>query len=501
MFYFIPSWYTNNWMYEEKTWFRRPAPLYDETLSQLHLFSKVNEPCTIFSLAYMPHMRSFLDREGFSTLPRINIFDDLQGIKEEDFGLYSYRDLNWEEDLTWISTPFVMMALKENKLYAKVHFNQEGRLLSIEFFLNDKCIRQMFFDDRGFISSILDMNASIQEFYNDQGECVFTWDQGDDHVDVNPSFKKRFDKLHYSSLTALIEEALHKRIASFQKDDPIVMAAHLQHRSLFQKLRRPFIITIYEDRYPFDDEYIKDFHHASFIIADHAYKADLLRQNPALTYTPIYHMTPYDTRFTPGISQRLKTLKIYLPITYFDDILSLKEILEYMQNHPYVELHIGLNSPDQAFKNQINEHVTPLCEKYHIPMEQDVVDEISEMIKPRVYIHQIISRSDLMKVLHETRLIVDLREHPDIILQVASISVGIPTIVSHEVEYIRHLGNGIVLSHNYTLKEALAYYLESLNHWNEALVYCFDLIQDHTKDRLVKKWKDILNDLKEAKYE
>lgn len=121
------------------------------------------------------------------------------------------------------------------------------------------------------------------------------------------------------------------------------------------------------------------------------------------------------------------------------------------------------------------------------------MDEITEEVKPRILLHEITTHSDLMQVLHETRVIVDVRAHPDIMSQIAAISVGIPTIVKHPAEYIYHLHNGFILDQGYTLTEALDYYLTSLKHWNASLVYCFELISHHDRDRIIASWKEILS--------
>lgn len=486
MFYFIPAWYTNHFMFEEKTWFRSPETMYDETISQLHLFVKAKEPCVILSLAYQPQLRSFLQREGLTSIPVINIFDDLQSIHSNEIGLFSYRDLHWDDDLTWLSTPFVMCALKQGEMYAQVYFNQEGRLLSITFYEHQKPVKEMFFDDRGFLSSV--RNQQTQMFYDESGTLVFTYHRDDGHVTT-----AALPKTYYDSLEELISEALHKRIASFQADDPIVIAAHPFHKNLFAQLRKPLIITLFEKRYPLDDEATKAFAPASFVLSDHAYKADLLRQNPALTYTPVYHLTPYDTRFTPGISQRMKTLKIYYPLSTRKDFTGIEEILDYLVKHPLCELHLGLANSDQDLKAQVKDALKPLCEKRSLALEKESVDEITEEVKPRILLHEITTHSDLMQVLHETRVIVDVRAHPDIMSQIAAISVGIPTIVKHPAEYIYHLHNGFILDQGYTLTEALDYYLTSLKHWNASLVYCFELISHHDRDRIIASWKEILS--------
>jgi accessory secretory protein Asp1 len=266
---------------------------------------------------------------------------------------------------------------------------------------------------------------------------------------------------------------------------------------LFTHCPLKVIVSIYGERYPLEEEQVKAFQEASFVVADHAFRADQLRAFPSLQYTPVYSITPYDIRFTPGISQRIRTLKIFMPIRELKDIEKIPEILDYMAKHPTVDLYFGLYNYDPNFANLVKETIRPVSDMYQLPFDEKQVDEVTTYQKPRLFIKVIMSHNDLMSVLRDIRLIVDLRDHPDILSQMSAIAVGIPTIVANPVEYISHLENGIILAEGYSLTQALAYYLESLNHWNESLVYCFNLVNNHTKQKIVSLWKEILADVEE----
>jgi accessory secretory protein Asp1 len=125
-------------------------------------------------------------------------------------------------------------------------------------------------------------------------------------------------------------------------------------------------------------------------------------------------------------------------------------------------------------------------------LEGDNIDgEIEIPKEERIFLRKIMTGNDLLKELKDIRLIVDLRHHPDVFTMIAGMSSGIPQIVRQENDYVKHQKNGLVLSHS--LLTDLKYYLEDLDHWNASLVYCYSMIQENTGEKILNKWKEIIN--------
>ena len=118
---------------------------------------------------------------------------------------------------------------------------------------------------------------------------------------------------------------------------------------------------------------------------------------------------------------------------------------------------------------------------------------LEENVPIRIYVEKCVDELSVSKCMREQRLIVDMR--PDVVelyLRIAAISVGIPQIVYTKTQFVEHGKNGLVLQDMGQLIEALDYYLGSLNNWNEAMVYSYDLGQKFTTKVLIEKWKEVI---------
>ena len=83
---------------------------------------------------------------------------------------------------------------------------------------------------------------------------------------------------------------------------------------------------------------------------------------------------------------------------------------------------------------------------------------------------------------------IDLSPHPDVFLQIAGISAGIPEILRAESLYVEDGKNGRLLQNVTTdLAPAIHFYLDGLKNWNTALVHAANKIADYTSGRIVKR--------------
>ena len=105
-------------------------------------------------------------------------------------------------------------------------------------------------------------------------------------------------------------------------------------------------------------------------------------------------------------------------------------------------------------------------------------------------IHLVVVSSEpqLIQAIHTTRLLIDLSAQPDVFLQIAGISAGIPEILRAESLYVEDGKNGRLLQNVTTdLAPAIHFYLDGLKNWNTALVHAANKIADYTSGRIVKR--------------
>ena len=112
----------------------------------------------------------------------------------------------------------------------------------------------------------------------------------------------------------------------------------------------------------------------------------------------------------------------------------------------------------------------------------------------RVQVISCHSENDLIQRLYDVRLILDVRDQPDLYLQIAGISAGIPQVNYRFTRYVQHQKDGYIIQNIHYISGALEYYLSGLKHWNEALVYCVKEIEKYTGGSLVQQWKEAVED-------
>ena len=60
-------------------------------------------------------------------------------------------------------------------------------------------------------------------------------------------------------------------------------------------------------------------------------------------------------------------------------------------------------------------------------------------------------------------------------------------------KFVEHEKNGLVVKNLSRLPEAIGFYLDSLNNWNEAMVYSYELGKRYTTGELIEKWKEVIS--------
>ena len=119
----------------------------------------------------------------------------------------------------------------------------------------------------------------------------------------------------------------------------------------------------------------------------------------------------------------------------------------------------------------------------------DNLDAAQETARERdIHLVTVNSEPQLIQAVHTTRLLIDLSAQPDVFLQIAGISAGIPEILRAESLYVEDGKNGRLLQNVTTdLAPAIHFYLDGLKNWNTALVHAANKIADYTSRRIVKR--------------
>lgn len=515
MYYFVPAWYRRDrtWLSYGQIWFLNSGLIhfdFDDSINQIRMFKDEGQPVKILTLGYLPSIGNFLFRHNILDAESDNIFDLMQGIPADQVVRnVNYLDFNWPKDCSFVYNSFNILVYREDELYARIRMGITGNLIQIEFVREGYKYRTMFFDWRGFLSSILNYDNEgrfeSRVFLNPEGEEVFR-NNKDDSVTIFAAAQDRFKKSHYDTITDMISEYLDKYFAqNLKPDDSFIIAASRRHdQFLLEKLKNyKTAISYYGHRTRFDDPHVfETAKMASMVIADSDYTINLMKENGV---EHVVQLPPLDTDLTMGESDREKLLKVmFMTGGLSEEVikLALKELFDLMEENKLVEINFadyaGFDQfgildrliKDEMAKRDCKYRYCFLRANQSLPKELETEDEDEENRVRRINYVTIHSDTDLIKILKPMRLIVDLSARPEIFLQVVGISTGIPQINLVESDYVDDGKNGLRIGSVSDLGGALHYYLDGLSNWNRAKMYSVGKISSYTAARIVKELSD-----------
>ena len=506
MYSFIPSWYGDrgDWQGSILPWHETGHSYeFDDTVNHLRMFRDAGEETEILCLGWSPRLRRFLHRQSLDRISCWSVFDELQGITLQKPAVFSYLELPWPEDTEWVYMPMHLAAYLGNQHYADVEFAGDGTLCWVDYYANGSLARRDVYDDRGFCSSSLFYrNAELlrQEYYDQNGSLRFTQEtviNGTGVIRIAKDAEADFAKPVYSSLEELIEERLTWYLSVHSDREAVVIAANTRHDALIRQAlealpEQRVVMSFFEDRFDLQDHetLLKDTQNASLLVTDTEHAARQIRE-AGVQDIPICDISPFDVRLPLGKSQQIRELKIFMPLDGLEGTLlekALQQVFAYMQTNPDVVLLAGTRVSSVSEQERLQEKLDEILQN----REQEEGRSGSNLAA-RIRVTPYHSETDLIRILRDARVILDVRDQPELYLQIAGISAGIPQINYRFTRYVKHKKDGYIIQNINYIAGALEYYLDSLSGWNEALVYCVQEVSQYTGGTLVKRWKEMLD--------
>lgn len=527
MIYFIPSWYQpNTWNESEQNWYmRRAKSEFDDTVKQIQLFhrSGAYEYC-ILLLSFAPNFRHFLHRQGVYRAPYWSCFDAIQEVKSKKARLLSVHNLNWPEGVEFVYSPFVMVAMQNGEKYAQVEFGEDGNPIQIDLFRDGKMYRRNYYDDRGFVSSTVVYNggeAAYRDYLTENGIWKLRHFLRDGHVEVNPSYpeyllmtgeknkKVRFSKQIYHNMDEVIREVFGVFVRFTTPEAIFCAAVHAQHsRILLDVLaERKLILSIYENRYKIaeNEEAMQLLGAADYIVTDSPETTWQLKSQAQCRLDQVMDISPYDTRTDESMSQHLNVQQILVPIDGiegqdFADLVG--QLAKYLRKNENAQICFLTRQAqyDRAGKllkqTQDALRLSGFPEAWafdetQIAIAENDLDE-EEETPVRFLVNQCVDELSISTCMKTKWVLVDLREVPELYLQVLAVGLGIPQIVYRQTQFIEPGKNGILLQTIEQIPSALHYYLNGLKNRNKARINAYELSKKYTAGVLLQKWKEVI---------
>ncbi|KXT77735.1 accessory Sec system protein Asp1 [Streptococcus sp. DD13] len=521
MYYFIPAWYgaERTWQVDSPLWYRmRQTVEFDESIHQLRIFQSTGKEHALIIPHYFPQLRYFLHRQDLLETECLSIFDQIQGVHQEDLPLpLQLDDFSWGSFVTFLYSPFHIMVMKAGQQVGVIDLGPDGNILTVTY-QKDGVIRSVqYLDDRGFISSIVyyqEGQPHFQDYLHTNGEWVLRErrDEGHRSVYVNPVFASDFQKTHYPTMGDLINEKMAQLLQeACQEGDRLVVAAHAANEPfLHPQLEGTKKILSFHVGRDFveqeDPAFERSCQLVDVILTDQLKGKEGLQARFPLVADKVHHIASYDTRLRLGNSQQHKESKVFV-YQRADQVPADEELVALLKEvaaNPLVELVFAFYNADQGRLSDLEARLVHLAESQFDPGslqagmspdpsafgENELPDEDLEgEVGYRFSVKNFLSEVEIIQELDETRLIVDLGVEPDLYTQIAGISAGIPQINQVASEYVDHLKNGYVIEELDELCVAFGHYLSKLKPWNEALIYAVQKIRENTGQRVIEKWE------------
>lgn len=512
MYYFLPAWYRGDqsWNSREQVWFRQSQHGFDDTINQARMFTRSGQPSALLVPVYFPNLRHFAYQQGIYEVPRLAVFDYLQGIPADlPIVNLDYHDFAWPADANYVYNPFTVTVFSKDQRYAQLSMGPEGNLIVMDLFKNDQRYRQLDFDDRGFVSRVSEYNEQqqlVRQAYLDHlgNEQFYVAADGQVHI-VGGAHLARHQGI-YPDLRSLITEQFTQFVQEqIQPADLVVAAADPFHDQMLGQVipNDQLVMSYFGDRAALTEPAEAALaQRAVLTIADSNYNQKRLEASGA----KVLQLPPLDTRLSLGISNQERLLKIMLLI----DGLSasalrvvLEIIMKTMNENELIDLTLltfrgGQRQAEiEALVAELDERLA-LTDQYTFNQVKaaaaenqlaDDLDAARENARKRdIHFVTVSAEPQLIQAVHTTRLLIDLSAQPDVFLQIAGISAGIPEILRAESLYVEDGKNGRLLQNVTTdLAPAIHFYLDGLKNWNTALVHAANKISDYTSGRIVKR--------------
>lgn len=489
---------------------------FDDTVNQIRMFRDAGEQFCLINPAYAPELRHFLHRQTIYPVPVWSVFDELQGIRIGTPGMLSFRDLDWPADMEWLYAPHGVEGMRNGKKAVFVEFGTEGEMIRVDHFGPDGLERQQsdLFDDRGFHSStIYYVHGTFQrqEFYDLQGDLQFTR-EASGRVVFEEWAHFPFRRKDYYGIDDLIAEVLQNYFAradygSAQRRNAVIIAANGEYDPvILRTVHGPKVILSYfENRFDLEqtEELRRELKRADLAVTDTEKTARIIRDQAPL-HLQVTDISPFDTRLSLGKSQRISELKVFMPLDGLDDHLlgiAMKQVFDFMESNPRMILLVVSESQEYETRRAIYEKLRRLMEEngheglgIFLKGNRDLENPDAEPDGERILVTYFRSELELIQMLQDVRLIVDVRDQPNLYLQIAGISAGIPQVNYRFTRYVEHQKDGFIIENIYHVTDGLEYYLTGLKHWNEALIYCIREIEQYTGGAQIRKWKKLVGD-------
>lgn len=527
--YFIPDWTTSSGNLES-----------DYMMNIIQLFKNNREPYHLLLLEHIPFLRYQMHAYELEVAQMTSLYDRLQDIQKTNGFPLDVDDLPLAQNVEKVYTPFGITLIKENQPFGEIRFNSFG--FAEQMSIMTEPYRQiLFFDDRGFISAKSFQNDKGEQvkkiYYNESGmeKCVEYFGENP-HVElVNPR-KSGLKKSQYRSMDELLLEMMNQFQLSLEPEDQILCLTNERSLRLVKtNEERKRVIQIVSDAHRLStcasDEKAALWAGENKIITDSTSNQtalfSLMKQSGVNDLSRIQRIPIYTTSFQLGNSNSIPQLVLYWNAGELnEDVRRIHHLLlqKVIQNDRYdliietttfqsevvlreaqkelVDTHFGVDSESEEYQKVLKYFEAKKAKKL-FKTDEEAIEEIRESknwrnlveavdVNFRIHFRLDSHLTTIRQDFNETRLYIDLSAEVNVQKQALAVSAGIPQLVRKKTDYVDDQKNGQIIGQIRELDAAIAFYLDDLNNWNQALVENISYIEHFSEENIIKQWRELL---------
>ncbi|WP_262614312.1 accessory Sec system protein Asp1 [Staphylococcus sp. IVB6246] len=205
----------------------------------------------------------------------------------------------------------------------------------------------------------------------------------------------------------------------------------------------------------------------------------------------LMRITPFDAQTLPNISSQLHETYIGLWIDGLADA-RLCQILDQLMDYMHRDTALRLTLLTRRQKYTVPQWLVQKVDSMNTQLQQpngssEVMRELMKEDEPTIFVElkSVPFELDVIEALATLRVMIDLSHEPDLFLQISSLSAGLPQINMRATDYVQHRMNGIVLTSDSELPDALDFYLIQLKNWNQSYAYAMKLGKQYASDKII----------------
>ncbi|MBV6372767.1 accessory Sec system protein Asp1 [Enterococcus casseliflavus] len=527
--YFIPDWTTSSGNLES-----------DYMMNIIQLFKNNREPYHLLLLEHIPFLRYQMHAYELEVAQMTSLYDRLQDIQKTNGFPLDVDDLPLAQNVEKVYTPFGITLIKENQPFGEIRFNSFG--FAEQMSIMTEPYRQiLFFDDRGFISAKSFQNDKGEQvkkiYYNESGmeKCVEYFGENP-HVElVNPR-KSGLKKSQYQSMDELLLEMMNQFQLNLEPEDQTICLTNERSLRLVKtNEERKRVIQIVSDAHRLStcasDEKAALWAGENKIITDSTSNQtalfSLMKQSGVNDLSRIQRIPIYTTSFQLGNSNSIPQLVLYWNAGELnEDVRRIHHLLlqKVIQNDRYdliietttfqsevvlreaqkelVDTHFGVDSESEEYQKVLKYFEAKKAKKL-FKTDEEAIEEIRESknwrnlveavdVNFRIHFRLDSHLTTIRQDFNETRLYIDLSAEVDVQKQALAVSAGIPQLVRKKTDYVDDQKNGQIIGQIRELDAAIAFYMDDLNNWNQALVENISYIERFSEENIIKQWRELL---------